>query len=390
MGLVLSMSEPAIDKMLYGDRSNFLATYLQNQIQAIGPAFNDMSQRIYSALNNSYNFVTDKLLQFGIRNELASAGVNYLDNYYQELLTWQALQQANPTMQRWVMSHPQVRQHYLDQNLDGYSDSYSNVFGKEVGKEDYNYRRATSGVMGDDGYSLYFEDLMLLLQETSNFNDFSHLKKWDDSEKKIQKAKDAVLKLRQQTKGYFDIITELKEAEKRRETNTQKMRSSMAFSERLEDLKARFLSIATNENHQERGYDLEKLLNDLFILFDLDPKSSFKITGEQIDGAFTFDNQDYLLESKWQKKQLSASDLYEFGGKISGKLKNTLGLYISLEGFSNDCLKVENPILKSMILLDGLDLMMVLDGRIKLNDLIYLKRRHASQTGEIFYRISGV
>ena len=160
MGLVLSMSEPAIDKMLYGDRSNFLATYLQNQLQAIGPAFNDMSQRIYSALNNSYNFVTDKLLQFGIRNELASAGVNYLDNYYQELLSWQALQQANPTMQRWVMSHPQIRQHYLDQNLDGYSDSYSNVFGKEVGKEDYNYRRATNGVIGDDGYSLYFEDLM--------------------------------------------------------------------------------------------------------------------------------------------------------------------------------------------------------------------------------------
>ena len=58
------------------------------------------------------------------------------------------------------MSHPQVRQHYLDQNLDGYSDSYSNVFGKEVGKEDYNYRRATNGVIGDDGYSLYFEDLM--------------------------------------------------------------------------------------------------------------------------------------------------------------------------------------------------------------------------------------
>ncbi|MGI6573260.1 MAG: hypothetical protein ACOX19_07575 [Fermentimonas sp.] len=237
---------------------------------------------------------------------------------------------------------------------------------------------------------MYFEDLMLLLQETSNFNDFSHLKKWDDSEKKIQKAKDAVFKLRQQTKGHFDIITELKETEKRRETNIQKIRSSIAFSEKLEDLKARFLSIATNENHQARGYDLEKLLNDLFILFDLDPKSSFKITGEQIDGAFTFDNQDYLLESKWQKKQSSASDLYEFGGKISGKLKNTLGLYISLEGFSKDCLKVENQILKSMILMDGLDLMMVLDGRIKLNDLIYLKRRHASQTGEIFYRISGV
>jgi len=237
---------------------------------------------------------------------------------------------------------------------------------------------------------MYYEDLMLLLQETSSFNDFSHLKKWDDAEKKIQKAKDAVTKLRQQTKGYFDIIAELKEAEKRREANIQKMKSSIAFSEKLEDLKARFLLIASNENHQERGYDLEKLLNELFILFDLDPKSSFKIRGEQIDGAFTFDTQDYLLEAKWQKKQLSASSLYEFGAKISGKLKNTLGLFISLEGFSTDCLKVENPTLKSMILMDGLDLMIVLDGRIKLTDLIYLKRRHASQTGEIFYRISVV
>ena len=160
MGLVLTMSEPAIDKMLYGDRSNFLATYLQNQLQNIGPAFNAMSERIHGALSNSYNFVTDKLVQYGIRNELSSAGVNYLDNYYNELLTWQALQEANPTMQRWVMSHPEVRQLYVDQNLDGYSDTYTNVFGKGVGKEDYNYRRATNGVIGDDGYTLYFEDLL--------------------------------------------------------------------------------------------------------------------------------------------------------------------------------------------------------------------------------------
>jgi hypothetical protein len=237
---------------------------------------------------------------------------------------------------------------------------------------------------------MFFEDLMLLLQETSNFNDFSHLNKWDDPEKKIQKAKDSVQKLRLQTKGYFDIINELKDAEKRREANAEKIRMSMAFTEKLEALKSKFLVIASNENHQQRGFDLEKLLNELFILFDLDPKSSFKIIGEQIDGAFTFDSQDYLMEAKWQKVQICASDLYEFGGKISGKLKNTLGLFISLEGFSNDCLKVNNSTLMCMFLMDGFDLMSVLEGRIKLNDMIYIKRRHASQTGEIFYRISGL
>ncbi len=123
---------------------------------------------------------------------------------------------------------------------------------------------------------------------------------------------------------------------------------------------------------------------------DLDPKSSFKITGEQIDGSFTFDNTDYLLEAKWQKKHIDAQELYGFGGKIQGKFKNTCGLYVSLEGYSSECTKTENPSVKAIILMDGLDLMQVLEGRIKLNDLLYIKRRHAAQTGEIFYRITGV
>ena len=102
---------------------------------------------------------------------------------------------------------------------------------------------------------------------------------------------------------------------------------------------------------------------------------------------FTFDNTDYLLEAKWQEKPITASDLYNFGGKISGKLKNTLGLYISLGSYSTECTETQNPTTKSMILMDGTDLMQILEGRISLNDMIYIKRRHASQTGEIYYKI---
>ncbi len=135
---------------------------------------------------------------------------------------------------------------------------------------------------------------------------------------------------------------------------------------------------------------MEKLLNEIFLLFDLQPKAAFKITGEQIDGSFTFDNNDYLLEAKWQKALVNAGDLYKFGGKISGKLKNTLGLFISLDGFSPDCTETGSPVVKSMILMDGQDLMLVLDGRIRLNEMIFIKRRQASDTGEIYYRISGI
>lgn len=164
MGMVLSLSEPSVDMLLYGDKSNFLAGYLTNQMQQIGPAFNEFSQRVYNSIQNSYNFITDKLTQYGIRNELSAAGVNVLDNQYMELLSWQALQQANPTMQRWIMSHPRVRQLYVDQNVDGYSDQYKNIYGKGVAEEDYNYRRVMTGVIQDSGkYSVvkhFFEDLL--------------------------------------------------------------------------------------------------------------------------------------------------------------------------------------------------------------------------------------
>lgn len=237
---------------------------------------------------------------------------------------------------------------------------------------------------------MYQSDILKLIQECTNFEDFSHLKRWDDSELKINNAKEAVKKLRNQTAGFFETIAELKKAEKARETNQAKIKESINYQERLDQLKQKFFEIAINENHQNRGHQFEKFLNELFIFFDLDPKSSFKIVGEQIDGAFTFDNTDYLLEAKWQKDQINAQDLYGFGGKIQGKFKNTCGLYISLSGYSSDSTKVDGPSIKAIILCDGACLMQVLEGRIKLNDMLYIKRRHAAQTGEIFYRLTGI
>jgi hypothetical protein len=84
------------------------------------------------------------------------------------------------------------------------------------------------------------------------------------------------------------------------------------------------------------GYRLEKLLRTLFELCDPDPRASFKIVGEQIDGAFTFEGTDYLFEGKWQQELVSAADLDILAGKVSRKLDNTLGLFLSVNGFSED------------------------------------------------------
>ena len=59
---------------------------------------------------------------------------------------------------------------------------------------------------------MYQNDLLCLLQETSNISDFSHLKYWDEKGDLTKRAKETVAKLRVQTKGYFDTMQELKEA----------------------------------------------------------------------------------------------------------------------------------------------------------------------------------
>src|SRR5688572_17428184 len=53
---------------------------------------------------------------------------------------------------------------------------------------------------------IYRQDLIALFEQVIGFNDYSHLKRWDDAELKIQRAKNSVETLRAQAKGYFDVV----------------------------------------------------------------------------------------------------------------------------------------------------------------------------------------
>ena len=159
--------------------------------------------------------------------------------------------------------------------------------------------------------------------------------------------------------------------------------ANLALNAELEKLKIDFNRMsASSASPQKRGYEFEQFLNSLFNLFDLDPKCSYKISGEQIDGAFTHDNQDYLIEAKWEAKAMPKSALHAFSGKVKDKLTTTLGLFISISGFADECIRRENS---NIILMDYQDIIMVIENRIDLKQLIYLKRQHASQTGIILY-----
>lgn len=94
-----------------------------------------------------------------------------------------------------------------------------------------------------------------------------------------------------------------------------------------------------HDNPQARGYQFERYLNRLFKGCLLEPRESFRIKGEQIDGSFVLKNGIYLLEAKWTNKQTEKSDLVVFNEKVSSKSGFTRGLFISFAGYSSDAVE---------------------------------------------------
>lgn len=193
--------------------------------------------------------------------------------------------------------------------------------------------------------------------------------------------------LRQLVETHTDSEREEQAIRKRQEDYQERILQSATVREKLEELKQQFMCIAMGTNPQQRGFELERFMLDLFDLFDLDPKAAFRNIGEQIDGAFTLEGTDYLFEAKWQQEPVAVQDLDAFSAKVQRKLENTLGLFLSMNGFSSDAIKAHSRGTPNTVLMDGADLHAVLEQRIDFVSLLMRKKKHAAQTGRIFLPI---
>jgi len=155
-------------------------------------------------------------------------------------------------------------------------------------------------------------------------------------------------------------------------------------SEGLAQLKEWFLQLAAESDRNKAGLALEKLLNQLFELFDLKPRQPFRVTGEQIDGSFELDGETYLLESKWEKGRLSEADLLVFRGKIEGKSTFTRGVFIALNDIT---IEARDAITRgkapSFFVMNGYDLLMVLSEGMTLTEFLQRRRRLLGEEGRV-------
>jgi hypothetical protein len=152
------------------------------------------------------------------------------------------------------------------------------------------------------------------------------------------------------------------------------------------ELRTRFYGLAADPDRQAAGLALQDLLNDLFRLFDLEPRQAFRVEpGEQIDGSFLLDYETYLVEAKWTKEPVPESDLLVFKGKVEGKSAFTRGVFISLNNASDaarDAITRGKQV--TFFLVDGYDLTAVLEGQIDLPTLLRLKLRKLTEEGRVF------
>jgi Restriction endonuclease len=112
-----------------------------------------------------------------------------------------------------------------------------------------------------------------------------------------------------------------------------------------------------------------------------------KGTVEQTDGFFTFNSFHYLIEARWWKRPPSLSELTAFSGKVSRKIDSTRGLFVSVAGFRKEVLQEASSLL-NVILADGQDLALILEGRISLIEALQIKLDNAAQKGVLFYPLA--
>lgn len=177
-----------------------------------------------------------------------------------------------------------------------------------------------------------------------------------------------------------DTSTRIQESQRR-------AAASSARSAKLRELHARFCEmLGSGVDAQRRGYGLEGLLKELFEAWGIDYRPPYRTPTEQIDGHFCFQGFDYLVEARWREQQPTEGDISAFKGKVDRKIESTRGVFVSLTGFRQEVVDaVSRGGRSNLILMDGQDLALILEGQISLLEALDLKTKKAAQEGVVFF-----
>ncbi|AZU62562.1 hypothetical protein [Neobacillus mesonae] len=243
------------------------------------------------------------------------------------------------------------------------------------------YTKREIGVMLLEGFDNPIEEkkfIKTVIKIAANWNKFHLAENEYTARATVQKAREVLNTIEIMEATELQLLEEEKKREKLRIKELKaREEQKLEISKQSKLLLMMFDEMAkTKDNPQKKGYLLEQLVNMLFQLYDIALLESFRRNngGEQIDGAFKLDGWHYIVEMKWTNQLTDMSQLDSLYGKVARSGKQTMGLFISINGWSTNVVPLmkQSPD-KSIFLMDGYDLRVVLSGEIDLIELLQKK-----------------
>ncbi|MFB0845270.1 hypothetical protein [Paenibacillus oleatilyticus] len=237
-------------------------------------------------------------------------------------------------------------------------------------------------------HSNYEKIIYSIIKTASEWNQFHLADNEYEARATVQKAREVL--------DVLDLWEE-KEARQRQQAREKAEKEKYVQKEKelikqLQLLLLMYDSISgKNEHPQSRGTMLEDIVNRLFNAYDLTEQltvlQAFRRNnnGEQIDGAFKLDGWHYIVEMKWTSQVSGIRELDSLLGKVSRSGKQTMGVFISINGWSShvvDLLK-QNPE-KSIFLMSGYDLRLALTKQVDLIRMLHIKLSKLNLEAEPF------
>jgi len=254
----------------------------------------------------------------------------------------------------------------------------------EESKREFLDRTFASLQRSDKGRAAIGEMAIFLAEQTT----FPDLRNWEDSDIKIQNASKAVAEL----KSLISRQTEEVQSERAREAAKIRAREERETVRRertsLSDLMQRLNELASQMGTAPGGYAFQDWFYDFLTFAEIEHRRPYNTGGRQIDGSVTIDGTTYLVELKFTAAQASGPDIDIFRGKVESKADNTMGLFLSMAGYSSVAVNEASGKKSTLLLLDASHMYLILTGGMQCVDVVRRVRRHASQTGDSYLPVS--
>ncbi len=152
----------------------------------------------------------------------------------------------------------------------------------------------------------------------------------------------------------------------------------------IQSLSDRLGDLTSDIGMQKAGKAFEVWFYDLMEFSEIVARRPYKTEGREIDGAITIGDTTYLVECKFTSEQSGAPDIDVFRAKVENVADNTMGVFVSISGYSSVAIKGASGRKTPLLLLDHGHLYRVLGGMTSFKEIVERVRRHASQTGKAY------